>query len=152
MSRKATQPGALPLGTRVRVHFPGAVLDAEVVEDRGFIGIGGRQIVVVRVLGETYFPHEMELPAAELEIVSPPARASRATSRRARERVTVPVGTRVLIPFASHKMQAEVIKHRGFVGVGGREMVRIRPLGADDDRGFDVPVDEIEIVGEQRVA
>lgn len=74
MSRKVTKPRGVPLGTRVRVHFPGAVLDAEVVEDRGFIGIGGRQIVVVRVLGETYFPREMEFPVAELEIVSPPGR------------------------------------------------------------------------------
>lgn len=72
MSRKATKPAGLPLGSHVRVHFPGAVLEAEVVEDRGFIGIGGRQIVVVRTLEETYFPREMEFPVAELEIVSVP--------------------------------------------------------------------------------
>lgn len=72
MSRKVTKARGVALGTRVRVHFPGAVLDAEVVEDRGFIGVGGRQIVVVRVLGETYFPREMEFPVAELEIVSAP--------------------------------------------------------------------------------
>lgn len=72
MSRKVTKARGVPLGTRVRVHFPGAVLDAEVVEDRGFIGIGGRQIVVVRTLEETYFPREMEFPIAELEIVSVP--------------------------------------------------------------------------------
>lgn len=73
--------------------------------------------------------------------------------RRTREVITVPVGTRVLIPFPMHKMEAEVIEHRGFIGVGGREMVRIRPLGSEDDeRAFDVPVDEIEIVGRQRVA
>ncbi len=72
MARKSSKPRGVPLGTRVRVHFPGAVLDAEVVEDRGFIGVGGRQIVVVRVLGETYFPREMEFPVAELEIVAAP--------------------------------------------------------------------------------
>jgi hypothetical protein len=50
-------------------------------------------------------------------------------------------------------MAAEVIEHRGFIGVGGREMVRIRPEGAQDDEGaFDVPVDEIEIIPRQRVA
>ncbi|HEY0017479.1 MAG TPA: hypothetical protein VGC13_14305 [Longimicrobium sp.] len=50
-------------------------------------------------------------------------------------------------------MTAEVIEHRGFIGVGGREMVRIRPEGLKDDEGaFDVPIDEIEIVAEQRVA
>lgn len=69
MRRKTSKPRGLPLGSRVRVHFPGAVLDAEVVEDRGFIGIGGRQIVVVRTLEETYFPREMEFPVAELEIL-----------------------------------------------------------------------------------
>jgi hypothetical protein len=74
-------------------------------------------------------------------------------SRRTQDVITVRVGTRVLIPFPRHKMEAEVIEHRGFIGVGGREMVRIRPLGSDDDEGaFDVPVDEIEIVAEQRVA
>lgn len=72
MSRKIRKARGVPLGTRVRVHFPGAVLNAEIVEDRGFIGVGGRQIVVVRVLGETYFPREMEFPVAELEIVSAP--------------------------------------------------------------------------------
>ncbi|HEX5872424.1 MAG TPA: hypothetical protein VFY65_18470 [Longimicrobium sp.] len=72
MSRKSIKPRGLPLGSRVRVHFPGAVLDAEVVEDRGFIGLDGRQIVVVRTLEETYFPREMEFPVAELEILSVP--------------------------------------------------------------------------------
>jgi hypothetical protein len=153
VSEKVKKPRGVPLGTRVRVRFPGAVLDAEVVEDRGFIGLGGRQIVVVRVLGPTYFPREMELPVAELEIVSEPGQDPGRTTRRKREQITVPVGTHVLIPFPQHKMDAEVIEHRGFIGVGGREMVRIRPMGSDDDQGaFDVPVDEIEIVAEQRVA
>jgi hypothetical protein len=76
MSKKTTEPRGVPLGTRVRVHFPGAVLDAEVVEDRGFIGLGGRQIVVVRTLEQTYFPREMEFPVAELEILSVPGQAA----------------------------------------------------------------------------
>lgn len=151
MSRKATKPRGIPLGTRVRVRFPGAVLDAEVVEDRGFIGLGGRQIVVVRVLGPTYFPREMELPVAELEIVSVPDQEQGRT-RRTREKVTVPVGSRVLIPFPRHKMEAEVVEHRGFIGVGGREMVRVQPLDSDDGGAWDVPVDEIEIVPRERVA
>jgi hypothetical protein len=65
-----------------------------------------------------------------------------------RKRVTVPVGTRVLVPLLWHKMEAEVIEHRGFIGVGGREMVRIQPLDPADDRGaFDVPVEDIEVPG-----
>lgn len=67
-------------------------------------------------------------------------------SRRARERPTVPVGTRVLVPLLWHKMEAEVIEHRGFIGAGGREMVRIQPLDPTDDRGaFDIAVDNVEI-------
>lgn len=67
-------------------------------------------------------------------------------SRRVRERPTVPVGTRVLVPLLWHKMEAEVIEHRGFIGAGGREMVRIQPLDPADDRGaFDIAVEQIEI-------
>lgn len=67
-------------------------------------------------------------------------------SRRVKERPTVSVGTHVLVPFPWHKMEAVVIEHRGFIGVGGREMVRIQPLDPSDDGGaFDVPVEEIEI-------
>jgi hypothetical protein len=67
-------------------------------------------------------------------------------SRRARERPTVQVGTHVLVPLLWHKMEAVVIEHRGFIGVGGREIVSIQPLDPDDDRGpFEVPVEEIEI-------
>jgi hypothetical protein len=73
-------------------------------------------------------------------------------SRRSRQKITVPVGTRVLVPFPWHKMEAEVIEHRGFIGVGGREMVRVQPLDPDDGGAWDVPVEEIEIVAEQRVA
>jgi hypothetical protein len=68
-------------------------------------------------------------------------------SRRTRERPTVQVGTRVLVPLPWHTMEAVVIEHRGFIGVGGREMVCIQPLDPADDRGpFEVPVEELEIV------
>ena len=71
-TRKITGFQGVPLGTRVRIHFPGATLDAEVVDDRGFIGVGGRQLVVVKTLEQTYFPREMELAVADLEILGPP--------------------------------------------------------------------------------
>ena len=78
MSRSRSRPteraAGVPLGTRVRIHFPAATLDGEVVEDRGFIGIGGRQLVVVRTMEETYFPREMEFAVADLEIVAPPGK------------------------------------------------------------------------------
>jgi hypothetical protein len=67
-------------------------------------------------------------------------------SRRVREQPTVAVGTRVLVPRLWDKMEAEVIEHRGFIGVGGREMIRIQPLDPTDDRGpFEMPVEEVEI-------
>lgn len=68
-------------------------------------------------------------------------------SRRVRERPTVPVGTRVQVPLLWHTMLAEVIEHRGFIGVDGREMIRIQPLDPADDRGaFDIAVADVEIV------
>lgn len=73
-------------------------------------------------------------------------------SQPVRQKPTVRVGTRVRVPFPWHKMDAEVIEHRGFIGVGGREMVRVQPLDPEDGGAWDVPIDEIEIVAEQRVA
>jgi hypothetical protein len=68
-------------------------------------------------------------------------------SRRVRERPTVPVGARVQVPLLWHTMLAEVIEHRGFIGVDGREMIRIQPLDPADDRGaFDIAVADVEIV------
>lgn len=70
-------------------------------------------------------------------------------SRGSRKKPSVAVGTRVRVPFPWHRMNAEVIEHRGFIGVGGAEMVRIRPLDdLDSPEPFDVPVDEIEVVSE----
>jgi hypothetical protein len=69
--------------------------------------------------------------------------------RRTRQKPTAPVGTRVLVPFPMHKMEAVVIEHRGFIGVGGRELVRVQPLDPEDHHvPFEVPVDEIEILPE----
>jgi hypothetical protein len=72
-------------------------------------------------------------------------------SRRVRQQPTVAVGTRVLVPLLWHTMEAEVIEHRGFIGVGGREMVRIQPLDPADDRGaFEMPVEQLQIVSDPR--
>lgn len=69
--------------------------------------------------------------------------------RTKREKPTAPVGTRVLVPFPMHRMEAVVIEHRGFVGAGGRELVRVLPLDPEDHHlPFEVPVEEIEIVSE----
>jgi hypothetical protein len=50
------------------------------------------------------------------------------------------------VPLLWHTMLAEVIEHRGFIGVDGREMIRIQPLDPADDRGaFDIAVADVEI-------
>jgi hypothetical protein len=72
-----TQPEALPVGARVKVRFPGGVLNAEVVEDRGFLGIGGRQIVRVRAVEETDLPSDFEIPAEDVEVLSLPKKNGR---------------------------------------------------------------------------
>lgn len=72
MSRaKPKRAGWLSVGARVIVPFPGARIPAEVIEDRGGLGVGGRQIVRVRTLEETVFPREMEFPVALLEVPDP---------------------------------------------------------------------------------
>lgn len=68
-------------------------------------------------------------------------------SRRRRETPTIQVGTHVLVPLLWHKLEAVVIEHRGFIGVGGREIVCIQPVDSDDDRGpFEMPVEELEVI------
>ena len=68
-------------------------------------------------------------------------------SRRVREKVTVPVGTRVRVPFPWHKASGFVVEHRGFIGVNGREMVRVKALHDDDVfSDCDFPAEELEVV------
>lgn len=71
MGGKKTKPLTLPVGTRVLVHWP-TTTEAEVIEDRGYLGIGGRQIVRIRATQETDLPKDFEVPAEELEVVSLP--------------------------------------------------------------------------------
>ena len=60
------------VGTRVRFLYGAGEVEAEVVEDRGYIGAGRRQIVRVRVFGdwgaadEGGEEHSFEMPAEDL--------------------------------------------------------------------------------------
>jgi len=72
MASRKTKPFTLPVGAHVRVQFPVSTLDMEVIEDRGYLGIGGRQIVRVRALGETDLPSDFEVPSEEVEVLSLP--------------------------------------------------------------------------------
>lgn len=77
MGRKKARPLTLPVGTRVLVHWPTTTTEAEVIEDRGYLGIGGRQIVRIRATQETDLPKDFEVPAEELEVLSLPAPKTR---------------------------------------------------------------------------
>jgi hypothetical protein len=72
MGRKKEKPLTLPVGTIVRVQWPASTMDAEVIEDRGYLGRGGRQIVRVRALEETDLPSDFEVPSEEVEVLSLP--------------------------------------------------------------------------------
>ena len=61
----------LRAGDGITLTYRGRVRQGVVVEDRGDIGVGGRQLVRVRVLlGDDEQPREFEMPAAEAERVS----------------------------------------------------------------------------------
>src|SRR3954471_1146739 len=78
---QARKDRRLKVGTRVRFIFGAGEVEAEVVEDRGSLGAGGRQIVRVRLLGDWGASDDggedtsFEMPAEELSPVAPaPAR------------------------------------------------------------------------------
>lgn len=184
MSRKRKEkPFTLPVGTLVRVRFPGGTMDAKVIEDRGYLGIGGRQIVRIYATEETDFVKDFEMPAEELEVLayppghngsphgpwkpadSPPVRSGiwqgfasvddgferrsgTVTSPRPRAKpLTLPVGTHVRVQFPGGTFEAEVIEDRGYLGIGGRQIVRIRPTHETDlASDFEVPSEEVEVV------
>lgn len=60
----------IKVGDHIVLHLGARDVYAEVVEDRGFIGHGGRQLLRIRKLG---VPPEMsqpyEVPAVEVELV-----------------------------------------------------------------------------------
>jgi len=54
------------VGDRVRFKLGAHRLVGTVVEDRGFIGVGGRQLVRIEVEIDPTYSREFELPAALL--------------------------------------------------------------------------------------
>lgn len=71
--------------------------------------------------------------------------------RRLRGMVTqkkLRVGTRVSFPYGTREIEAEVIENRGPLGVGGRQIVRVRfwddfGAGEGQDKTFEMPADEL---------
>jgi hypothetical protein len=57
-------------GDRVRFRLPTHSVQGFVKEDRGPIGIKGRHLYLVEFPAEPGSPHQVELPAEELEAVN----------------------------------------------------------------------------------
>jgi hypothetical protein len=70
-----TREPRLRLGDRVLVRWPGTVMEAEVIADRGLILSGDRQVVRIRAVAETDLPSEYDIPAEYLERVAEPRAA-----------------------------------------------------------------------------
>lgn len=74
---RVPHPGRVKVGERVGIGVGGRVLAAEVIEDRGNLGVHGEQVVRLAV-EDPMIPSErfeIEVPAGWLE--APPARARR---------------------------------------------------------------------------
>lgn len=71
MTKRALKIGIPKVGAKVTLKFGGREVHAVVVEDRGPLGVGGRQILRVRVLLEDGDePIEFELPATDVQMAA----------------------------------------------------------------------------------
>ncbi|MGH2879879.1 MAG: hypothetical protein ACRDK4_09785 [Solirubrobacteraceae bacterium] len=71
MARTRSRPAhrSLKVGDQIVVRIGGGERRGVVVEDRGPLGVDGRQIVAVRVGGDDY-EHQFEARADDLEFLS----------------------------------------------------------------------------------
>lgn len=59
------------LGSRVTLEFGGREVSGTVIEDRGQIGVGGRQLLRVQIdIEGSSEPIELEIPAADVKLAS----------------------------------------------------------------------------------
>lgn len=60
-----------------------------------------------------------------------------------------PIGSRVRMSFGTSEVVATVIEHRGPLGVGGVELLRVRFdfAGGNEPIETEVPVDDVSLVG-----
>ncbi len=65
---QASSPPKFCVGDHVRFEFPGRMVEAVVIEDRGPIGWKGRRLLRVKVIEEndSTVGHELEMPEDEL--------------------------------------------------------------------------------------
>ena len=146
-------------GELVTVPFPNRPVLAEVVEDRGNVGWRGRHIVRVRFVSQREDEGSaFEMPVDELTFLNedpatqpPPVPAwatpprSPVEKRRKPRRLAVYRGQKVIFPSVGRYTLAEVIEDRGFIGVGGRQILRVRTLEEMEEvrRVSEVPAEEV---------
>ncbi len=80
-----------------------------------------------------------------------------ATTKTKSKKRVLRVGNRVRFPFGADEVEALVIEDRGNLGVGGRQIVRVRILGREDfteptspanfeDGNFELPAEYLTLV------
>jgi hypothetical protein len=68
MAKSPAQRPPIRVHDRVRVRLGGRPVDAFVIEDRGWIGVGGRRLLVLEVPADPLEPMTLEVPEDELEL------------------------------------------------------------------------------------
>lgn len=64
--------------------------------------------------------------------------------QRTRAKDELEVGDAVKVAFGGRQVMGTIIEDRGYIGVRGRRMVRVRiSLGPDDEIAFDLPAEEL---------
>ena len=73
---------------------------------------------------------------------SPTTSTPRGSKRR------IKVGDHIILHLGVRDFHAEVVEDRGFIGVGGRQLIRIRKLGVPPEMSepYEVPAEEVELV------
>jgi hypothetical protein len=140
--------GRLKVGDRVKMIAGSLQFPALVVEDRGNIGVGGRQLIGIRRLRvPAYMVGPYEVAAEDVVLMSngKGSSARKATSSRKRR---FKVGDRVNILFGDDRRPAVVVEDRGNLGVGGRQVVGLRQLNVPDymTNQFELSADDLELV------
>lgn len=76
MRKKSGKKRAVKVGDRVRFKISARELVAEVVEDRGYIGVNGRHVVAVRVSAPDGEDEKFDWPADDLTVLPRKDRAT----------------------------------------------------------------------------
>jgi hypothetical protein len=72
--------------------------------------------------------------------------AGKTISPKSRRKISV--GDRVIRVVGARRFPAEVVEDRGFIGKGGRQLLRIRRIGVPPELAepYEVPAEELELL------